>query len=161
MGSVPLQKQVMEKMNYRNFLILLMILILAAGCSDFPRDPKHSFEKAKADELNVGLSENHPFVSHNDGHLSGTEIELIEGFARRHNLNIRYTIDSESHLIEQLEKYKLHLVAGGFEKSTIWSSKAGLTVPYDYTHVLLVPKGENKLLNKLEQYIIEVRNVSY
>lgn len=161
MGSVHIQKQVVGKMSDRSYLFFLVILILAAGCRDFPRDPKHSFEKAKSDELNVGLAENHPFVFQNNGHLGGTEVELIENFARRHNLKIRYTIDSESHLIEQLEKYKLHIVVGGFKKNTIWSSKAGITVPYDYKHVLLVPKGENRLLTKLEQYIIEARNVSY
>lgn len=148
-------------MSNLSFLSFFVILMLVAGCNDFPRDSKHSFDEAKTGELQVGLTENHPFVSQDNGHLSGAEIEIIEGFAREHNLKVRYTIDSESDLIEELEKYKLHLVAGGFKKSTIWSSKAGFSLPYDYEHVLLVPKGENKLLYKLEQHIIEARDVSY
>lgn len=143
----------MTNLNY--LFIVVTILLVAISCNNYPRDTKNSFEKAKEKELKVGVVENPPYVVFQNDGVSGIEIRLIEKFAEKHNLDIGYIQDTESQLIKQLENYKLHIVAGGFKKKTVWSSKAGLTTSYDQEHVLLIPKGENRLLHKLEQHIFE------
>ncbi|MCM4155520.1 transporter substrate-binding domain-containing protein [Gramella sp. AN32] len=137
----------------KHVLVIAFILVLA-GCS-FPKDPENSFEKAKNDELKIGIIENPPFITFINGKAEGPEIELIKGFARENNLKISFTKGNESGLIEELQKYKLHILSGGFEKGTIWKKEATPTAPYDNSHVFLVPKGKNRLLQHLETYILK------
>lgn len=132
--------------------LFVLITIFFLGC-DFPKDPEHSFEEARDGYLKVGTALNPPFTDNTNGTVSGTEIDILEEFARQHNLQIQYTIDSESNLIKKLENYEIHLIAGGFDKKTIWKKKAGLSAPYNKKNVFLVAKGENKLLQNLESFI--------
>ncbi|HET8809422.1 MAG TPA: transporter substrate-binding domain-containing protein [Flavobacteriaceae bacterium] len=133
---------------------LLFLLLFFIRC-DFPQDPNHSFEEAKQSGLKVGVAINPPFTFLKNGNLKGSEIELIKNFAEKKNLDLDFTIATESELIEQLEKHQLHVVVGGFDKKTIWNKKSGLSVPYDGKHVFLVGKGENKLLFELENFLFE------
>lgn len=138
-------------MRYLSFLLLLLFFIRC----DFPQDPNHSFEEAKQSGLKVGVAVNPPFTVFENGTFKGSEIELIKNFAEKKNLDLDFTIATESELIENLEKYELHLVIGGFDKKTIWNKKSGLSVPYDGKHVFLVGKGENKLLFELEKFMFK------
>ncbi|MEX0720186.1 MAG: transporter substrate-binding domain-containing protein [Balneolaceae bacterium] len=129
--------------------------LLLNACSDFPKDPRNSLENAKATGLKVGVALNQSFTIFEDSVLSGSEIDLIREFARRNNLDVNFTIASESELISKLEKYDLHIAAGGFSKKTIWSRKVGTTLAYDGSHVLLIPKGENALVTELERHFLK------
>lgn len=140
--------------NVKVMWVGLVLAVLPVACGRFPADPNHSFKKAQATELKVGLVIHPPFVAQNGNRYSGVEVQLIEEFAKHYGLRLAYTTGAESELIKQLEKNELHIVAGGFEKTTLWMSKAGLTTPYDQKHVLLVPKGENQLLYRLEEIIM-------
>lgn len=132
--------------------LFVWITFFFLGC-DYPKDPEHSFEEARNEHLKVGVALNPPFTHNTNDDLSGTEIEILEEFARKNNLQIQYTIDSESNLIKKLENYEIHLIAGGFDKKTIWKKKAGLSAPYNKKNVFLVARGENKLLQNLERFI--------
>ena len=136
-------------------LLFLSVLLSILSCT-YPKDPENSFEEAKKGSLLVGAVENPPFVQRQGKEFSGSEIALIRKFADQNNLSIRFIPGSESELVERLEKFKIHVVVGGFTKKTIWKKKAGYTAPYDRDdHVLLIPKGENRLLENLEKFIFE------
>lgn len=132
--------------------LFLLITFFILGC-DYPKDPEHSFKEARDKYLKVGVALNPPFTDNTNDTLTGTEIDLLEEFARQHNLQIQYTIDTESNLIKKLEEYEIHIIAGGFDKKTIWKKKAGLSAPYNKKNVFLVARGENKLLQNLESFI--------
>lgn len=136
----------------KGFLYIALGLFLLA--CDFPKDPHNSFEDARNSSLRVGVTNHPPFVEKKEGTYSGDEVLLIRDFARSEGLEITFVEGSESVLIKKLEAYDLQLVIGGFEKNTLWEQKAGLSVPYDKKHVILVPKGENKLLHKLETFLL-------
>lgn len=137
-----------------NTKILYAAILLITACT-IPQDPQHSFKEAKEKELLVGVINNPPFVDSSSSNLSGSEVQKLKEFARQENLRIKFLKGNESDLIHRLEKYELHVVIGGFDKKTIWKKKAGLTVPYDEKHVFLIPKGENRLLEHLEDFIFE------
>jgi polar amino acid transport system substrate-binding protein len=137
--------------------IISVLILLMVGCT-VPQDPEHSFENAKNDKLLVGVVNNPPFVNVSEGTVSGSEIEKIKDFANRENLQIQFIRGSESELVKKLEKFELHIVAGGFSKKTIWKKKAGLSATYDKDHVFLLPKGENRLLKHVEDYIYKQKN---
>lgn len=144
-----LNKQIKSSMK----AFQLLILILLTSCS-FPKDSKDSFAKAKQQGLKVGIADNPPFAMYENGAASGTETALIEEFAGKEGLKVHYVYASESTLVKQLEEYKLHLIIGGFEKNTVWKDKAGLSIRYNDRNVLLVAKGENELLYRLESVLL-------
>jgi len=127
-------------------------LLLFASCN-LPKDPNSSWQKAQKEGLKVGVVDNPPFTNTASDSFSGNEIEIINKFASSNKIEVSFLKGNESDLIEKLEKFELDMVIGGFNKKTVWSKKAGLSRPYDKEHVFLVPKGENKLLVKLEEYI--------
>ncbi|NJW51553.1 transporter substrate-binding domain-containing protein [Salinimicrobium oceani] len=133
-------------------IILLLFCLLLGSCT-FPKDPEGSFEEAKSTGLKVGLVENPPYVIFEGKEASGSEVKMLREFAAREGLQLEFTRGSESELVKELHNYHLHIVAGGMEKKTIWKKKAGLSTPYDSRHVFLIPRGENKLLERLERYI--------
>lgn len=128
--------------------------IVIAGCS-FPRDPEKSYDRAEETSLWVGVAVNPPHTTFEDGTAGGSEVELLREFAATNGLKITFLEGSESVLIEKLKNYELHILAGGFVKKTIWEKDAGTTVTYDKQHLFLVPRGENKLLQKLETFILQ------
>ena len=133
-------------------LIILALLSMVTACT-IPQDPENSFEEAKKETLLVGAIPNPPYVEISNNRFTGSEIEKLREFAKRENLRLKIEKGTESELVEKLEKYELHVVAGGIDKKTIWKKKAGLTAPYDKKHVFLIPKGENRLLKHLEDFI--------
>ncbi|QED36640.1 transporter substrate-binding domain-containing protein [Antarcticibacterium arcticum] len=137
--------------------ILFILLLVSAAC-DFPKDAEGSWVDAQNNYLKVGVSINPPFTISERDSLKGMEIDLLKKFAGKENLKIRFFEGSESELIKKLENYELHVIAGGFDKKTLWKQKAGTTSPYDKEHVFLIAKGENQLLKKLETHIFQNSN---
>ena len=133
---------------------VLIFLFVFTAC-DFPKDPENSFNKAKQDSLKVGVVINPPYVFIENGKVKGSEIDILKGFAKKNNLKIQFIEGSESILIEKLKKYRIHIIAGGFDKKTIWKKYAGTSATYDSNHLFLISKGENKLLQLVETYIFQ------
>ncbi len=134
---------------------LKLVLLLCLTSCVFPQDPENSYEEASKNSLLVGVVSNPPFTEVEDSSFSGSEVEMLRKFAEKEGLKISFSEGSESELVKKLEVFELHIVAGGFTKKTIWKKKAGMTVPYDKEHVFLIPKGENRLLKHLEDFIFQ------
>ncbi|MFD2516344.1 transporter substrate-binding domain-containing protein [Salinimicrobium flavum] len=139
--------------------LFLPLLLFIIACN-FPKDPEDSYSEAREDKLLVGVVDNPPFCEVSGENFSGSEVELLRKFAGEKDLEIEFHKGSETELIKKLEKFELHLVAGGFEKKTVWKKKAGRTTPYDNKHVFLIPKGENELLKHLESFIFQQKKKS-
>ncbi|UOB19165.1 transporter substrate-binding domain-containing protein [Abyssalbus ytuae] len=139
--------------RFTHIKILFVVLLLTA--CQVPKDPENSFSSAQKSGLKVGVVNNPPFVLVNNGSYTGPEIKLIKNFAKANKLNIQFYEGSESNLVKDLENYNLHIVAGGFEKNSLWKKRATLSKPYDKKHVLLLPRGENKLLFEIEKHILK------
>lgn len=136
-------------------IVFILVAISLLSCI-YPKDPENSYEEAKRNGLLVGAVENPPFVVYEGESYSGEEIEMLRHFANANGLNIKFLKGTESELVEKLEKFEIHVVAAGFKKNTIWKKKAGFTTSYDREdHVFLIPKGENRLLQNLEDFIFK------
>lgn len=130
------------------------IIVLLTACS-FPKDPENSLQEARQQGLRVGIVNNPPYTTCQDGSAGGTEAGIINRFAQSENLKVTYVYGTESVLMPQLEKYNLHLIIGGFNKKTVWKDKAGLTTTYNGNNCFLIAKGENDLLYRLESYLLK------
>ncbi|MCF4101722.1 transporter substrate-binding domain-containing protein [Gillisia sp. M10.2A] len=138
------------------YFILFNFLLTSLVSCKIPKDPQNSWNKAKENELIVGVVANPPFTAVTNENFTGSEIELIRNFARENHLKVNFIEDNESNLIKKLQDYKVSVVIGGFDKKSVWKDKAGLSKTYDDKHVLLLPKGENELLIHLESYIYKI-----
>lgn len=136
--------------------IVLGASILFSGCG-IPKDPEASFRNAQHQTLKVGIVNNPPFTVISGEEYSGIEVNLVRTFATRNNLKLDFTEGCESNLIRQLEHDQIDILIGGFDKKTVWTEKAGNTIPYDGKHIILVTKGENRLVFELESVIHQYR----
>ena len=117
------------------------------SCS-WPKDPEDTFEQARHKGLRVGV-----VSTPQDRASIDREKAMLVAFAKANTMQLTFVEDSETRLIELLKQYELAIVCGGFTKNTLWKEEAGLTRPYDKEHVLLIPKGENKLAVALEAFM--------
>lgn len=136
---------------------LLALLLLTLSCCNLPKDPKDSLSKARSHGLRIGVVHHPPYCFMNGGKPGGSEVAIINAFAKQNGLKPIYVYGSESSLVKQLEAYKLDVVLGGYEKDTPWKESAGVTTPYNNTNCLLVAPGENDLLYLLEGHLLKLK----
>lgn len=140
--------------------ILSLLCLICFASFEIPQDANGSWTEIKERGLKVGLAtgeENNSSaeeISQTTDSIIFREIKLLKDFSTANSIDIHFISGTESVLMDSLEHFKLHVVAGNINKETVWAQKATATIPYDNKgHVFLVPKGENKLLVKLEQFI--------
>lgn len=146
-------------------LFLTALAILTACGVSVPTDPDGSLERIRHAELRVGVSQNEPWVQlHEDGVPTGTEVDLINKFAKSLDSDVTWIPGSEAALMESMNQGEIDLIATGMTSKTPWIDKAAITRPYrEWTnargekekHVMAVPMGENALLSELEAFLDE------
>lgn len=139
-----------------------LLLMFLTSCG-IPTDPRDTLENVRSSgELAVGVSASPPWTLVDGDSVSGSEVELVEGFAEHLGVRTRWVIGGEQHLVDQLEKGELQIVIGGITADTPWSRKAAPTRAYAEStapdgkklkHVMLVRLGENRFLGELERYL--------
>lgn len=139
-----------------SYIPALLITLLCA--CNLPRDQRHTWEHVRQNGLEVGVVNNPPYsYIDNKNQAGGEEIEVIRHFARVNKLNARYVSGSESDLIRRLREGEINLLVGGFSEKTIWKDSAGLSIPMAHKKVMLVQKGENRLLYELERFLFSIQ----
>jgi len=151
----------------RGFLLLAgSCAFLLAGCSGaLPRDSQGTLRRATGGTLHVGASENAPWTEFDSaGSVSGTEADLIEGYAASIGASIQWETAAMSDLAKMMKNNELDLIIGGLTADTPWSDKISPTRPYEETQgvdgstekmVIGVRPGENALQASLERFLAE------
>jgi ABC-type amino acid transport substrate-binding protein len=146
----------------------VVLVALLTGCASvtIPTDPDDTLTQVTGGTLRVGVSVNPPWTDFPDGTGSdptGSEVTLVEEFARTLDAEVEWTAGSEEGLVGQLERGELDLVIGGLTAQAPWSEKAALTYRYTVVtgpdgsqelHVMAVPMGENAFLVALERFLL-------
>lgn len=146
--------------------LVAVAALTLVGCtsSGYPADPEGTLDEVSGSTLRVGIVHHPPHVDTSGPAPSGTEVELIEGFADRIDADIEWTVTGEEAVMTAIQDGDLHLGAGGFTTDTPWSTHAAITRSYaehaapDGTvteFVLAAPMGENQFLTTLEAYLDE------
>lgn len=112
------------------FIVLGVLPALALlGCR-YPTDIEHTMERIQNGVLEVGLTENSPWVIRTNDGPAGLEPEIIRSLAEQLNSEIRWHWDSEDDLLAALQHHQLDLVIGGLTNRSRLSQQAALTRPY-------------------------------
>lgn len=159
---------------WRRPLPRVLLVVLAAALTtgvtacggSFPADPDGTLETIRTNRtIRVGASHHPPQVSQpteKDASPTGSEVDLVTGYARHLGASVEWTVDSETALVEQLEEGQLDLVIAGLQADSVWADRAGLTRPYveeeepdgsSVPRVIATPAGENALLSDLERWL--------
>ncbi|HSU36881.1 MAG TPA: transporter substrate-binding domain-containing protein [Propionibacteriaceae bacterium] len=156
-------------MSARRLIISLIVTICTAattlGCSGtVPRDPERTLERVTGATLRVGVSHHPPWtVTGPAPEPTGSEIELVKGFAQTLDAEVEWVVGGEEMLIAALEHGELHLVIGGLTAETPWVEQVAVTKPYAEMRdprgerqelVMAAPPGENAYLLELEKFLL-------
>lgn len=115
---------------------LALLLLSLTACDGYPRDTQGSTERARQ-TMRVGVSHDPPFVEVRAGQApSGTEVELVQAFAREHGYPIEWVEGGHDQLMTALLDNRLHLVAGGHDEDSPWTD-----VGWSRAFVLRDPEG--------------------
>ena len=138
--------------------------VLLSSCSaisaTIPADSEGTLSRVEDGTLVVGVSEHPPWTNISDtGEHSGSEVDLIRGFAEHVNAEIEWQQAPESVLAERIKNGEVDVVIGGLTDSSPWSSHMALTRPYAEVDgekmVMGTPLGENAFLVELERHLAE------
>lgn len=156
----------MAVMSRAAVLVFAVILAMLGACGSIPRDPQGTIDRVReTGVLRVGASPSQNRVEVDGDRVSGTEADLVMGFAQSLGAQVRWQIGGEEELVEAMEEGELDVLAGGLTAKSPWADKVGLTRPYEQNtergkkveHVLAVPLGENAMLVALERYLDDTR----
>lgn len=143
-------------------VVATVLLLALAACGAYPADPHGTLERVTGGVLRVGVVHNEPYVSVTGPSPSGTEVDLVTGYAEQLGATIEWTAGNEGELVSRVEHGQVDLVIGGLAKDTPWQKKVGLTQPYATSvdqfgakqqHVMAVRLGENAFLLDLDRYL--------
>lgn len=111
-------------------LLALILLLVLAGCERYPRDADDLTAQAAEHGMRVGASHDPPWLRVGaDGAVDGPEAELIEAFARAHGYRLTWMPGGHDALMGDLERARLHAVAGGHHPDSPWKPKVGWSRP--------------------------------
>lgn len=146
---------------------MLVISVFLAGaltaCGiQVPSDPQGTLDRVTGGVLHAGASISPDLVVDDGDSLSGSLVDLVEGFARSRDARVDWTVGSEETLVTMLESGALDIAVGGMTDATPWADRVGITrgypdIPGSHGRplVALVPLGENRMLTALERYLDE------
>lgn len=113
--------------------LLILLLLLPAGCQ-FPRDVDGTLERVRGGVLRAGVVQSAPWTA--------VEMDLVKGFARTLDAEVKWVRGAESELIEALNGGQLDVVVGGLTRDSAHQKEVTLTRPYATSQVIFAaPPG--------------------
>ena len=111
--------------------------------------------------LDVGVTENPPWVIRTDGEAQGLEPEIVRSLADQLSAEVRWHWGTESELLRALRQFQLDLVIGGIAKNNWVSMAAAPTKPYVKVRSTVgFPEGQ-PVPESLEGVTVGVRAVNH
>jgi ABC-type amino acid transport substrate-binding protein len=113
-------------------ILSCLLLILAPGCSNFPRDAEDTLrEVGRGRPLVVGWSAAAPWVrSAGGGEPAGIEPDLVRRWAATRGIQIQWVEAGEAQIVEGLNGNSLDLGVAGFTDKAPHGGLIGQTQPY-------------------------------
>lgn len=110
-------------------IFLLLCFSLLHGCR-FPQDVEGTLDKVRGGVLEVGVTENPPWVIRTESGAEGIEPEIIRSLADQLDAEVQWHWGAESQLLRALGQLQIDLVIGGVAKNKWVSKAAAPTKPY-------------------------------
>lgn len=145
--------------KWPSILIIFAALVLA-GCR-YPVNIERPMADMQGGEVNIGLSENPPWVINTDQGPAGLEVEIIRALAEKMDATINWHWDSEGNLLAALSQHQLDLVIGGLTQDSNVSTLAAPTKAYYQSHYSVGVPESASLPSNLEGVEVAVPAVNH
>ncbi|MEE1658228.1 transporter substrate-binding domain-containing protein [Microvirga sp. CF3062] len=110
---------------------VLVGILAAGGCSDFPKDNAETLKQLQAGrEMKVGVAHNPPWTVVAEGRIEGVEPALVTQWAESLGTKARFITGPTDALVEALYKRELDVLIMGLTDKTPHSGKLALSQPY-------------------------------
>lgn len=130
--------------RFCSVFVFALLVMVSAGC-DFPRDPRGTLDRVRGGTMRVGIVDNAPWTSMEEGRPSGVEVELLEDFARELGAEASFVPGTTPELLEAAKQGEVDVLAGGFTSTSPGvreGKEAGVTAAYLTTRLVVgVPPG--------------------
>lgn len=131
---------------------LFIVSLTVIGACNVPRDTGSTLSNIiEGDTLKAGL------VVRGDVDtcsLCQVEKEYLLAIAEALGTGISFVSGGGEELVKQLEDHRLHIVAGGFTRRSVFKKKTAFTAAFDDKHRFAIPKGENGWLFLADSIIL-------
>lgn len=141
--------------------VVLGVLALALSGCDFPADSQGTIDGIRRSrQLEVGVTEDPPWVVRNGEAWSGVEVRLVEKLAAQLGVEITWVTGTQSELLEGLEHRAVDLVAAGLVSRDPWAAKVTFTPPFLTTHTAVGVRPEELPIDDLHGVTVAVERGS-
>ena len=129
----------------RRLLASALLVALAAGGCQYPRDVEGTLDRVEGGTLRVGVIHDPPWVDLVGGPAPvGVEPQLVRRFADELEAEIEWVEGPESDLVEAMRGFQLDLIIGGLDRHWPYGVEVALTRPFVDTEVEIgVPPGQD------------------
>ncbi len=143
------------------YAILVLLLPLLGGCTDYPKDVENTLDSIKGGVLQVGVIDNPPWVIRGPSGPEGLEPGIVRELATSLNAEVRWHWGTTGALLHALEHYQLHLVIGGLTTGPRLPKTVASTKPYYTTRYTIgYPLGQDPTQAGLDGLDVAVPYVS-
>ncbi|MGH9459434.1 MAG: substrate-binding periplasmic protein, partial [Thermoanaerobaculia bacterium] len=129
------------------FAIAAILLLGGAGCDAMPRDPEKTLESVRGGTMDVGVTENPPWVRRGaGGEAVGVEPALVRELAGALGAEIDWVWGNSEEHLDALKRFELDLVIGGITQDTPWRHHVGFARPWvEMPWVVALPPGHPRI----------------
>lgn len=139
-----------------NASIAAVVLFLACGSCDFPRDANHALDRIQGGTLRVGVVHHPPWVLAAGGEVQGVEVQLVQAAAADLKAKIAWVSGSESELLSSLHERELDLVIGGLSRTNPWKHQVAFSRAYYVdSSIVSSPAGSREKSLKHDSVAVE------
>lgn len=96
--------------------LMLAVVVLLAACR-IPQDLEGTLDSVQQGYLDVGLTENPPWVIDTGEGPAGVEVEMVRQLAAELEAEVRWHWGTEGSLVSALQAYQLDMAVGGLEQA--------------------------------------------
>lgn len=141
----------------RKVLLFSMLLCLGSSGCDMPQDQRGTLERVRGGTMNVGIVDNPPWATMDNGAVTGVEAALVQDLARELKADIHWVKGNYLTLAEALKAQQIDLLIGGLTMDVPSSSQLGLSTVYARTSTAVAVPPGTAVPAKLEGLTIAAR----
>ncbi|MBP5980525.1 MAG: transporter substrate-binding domain-containing protein [Halomonas sp.] len=145
---------------YRPGILIIFLVLVLTGCR-YPVNIERPMADMQGGELNIGLSENPPWVINTEQGPAGLEVEIIQALAESMDATINWHWNSEGNLLAALSQYQLDLVIGGLTQDSNVNALAAPTKAYYKSHYSIGVSNGLSLPSSLKNIEVAVPVVNH
>lgn len=142
-------------------VLAAFLSISALQSCRYPQDIEGTLDQVRGGVIDVGVTENPPWVIRTADGAAGLEPDIVMDLAEKLDADVRWHWGSETELLDALKQYQLDLVIGGLTQNKRLSKAAAPTKPYFKSHLTVGVPASELAPSSLENLPVAVPTINH